>query len=215
MVARIDITHQRYGRLVAVERVATAGRHRSVWRFKCDCGEVVDRVIDPIRSGLVNSCGCIRKEKTSARAFVHGHRRYGKSSKTLMAYEKAKSRCNNPNDARYRTYGERGIKMCDRWMQGFSNFLADMGECPEGLTLERIDNNSGYTPGNCRWATREDQAKNKTNNVIVYHEGERLILADFARLMNVEYKKLRHLVSKRKIDAHEACRLIELRRKKP
>lgn len=82
---------------------------------------------------------------------------------TYQAFHQTKNRCNNPNNGRYKDYGGRGIKMCDRWngMNGYQNFLEDMGERPDGMTLDRIDNEKGYSPGNCRWTTYKVQSLNK------------------------------------------------------
>ncbi len=93
--------------------------------------------------------------------YRHGHRsKYGKTSPTYQSWQNMKTRCLNPNYPRFKNWGGRGIRVCERWMD-FENFLADMGEKPEGLTLDRIDNDGDYEPGNCRWATRKQQVQNR------------------------------------------------------
>jgi len=101
-----------------------------------------------------------------------------------------KKRCLNTNHPSYDQYGGRGIKLCDRWLgyHGFVNFLADMGEKPKGLSLERIDNNEGYSPGNCRWATPLEQSNNTRSNVHIWFAGERLTLSQFCRTLNLDRK---------------------------
>ncbi len=199
----VDISGQRYGRLVGVRRDPTPGD--TYWLFRCDCG--VEKVIrlDPVRRGKTSSCGCVRTEMIRGRSLTHGHKIGRQSTPTLRAYHHAKARCQNPNDAKFPAYGGRGIQMCDRWSDSFEAFLSDMGDRPEGLTLERIDVNGNYEPDNCRWATRHDQTRNKTTNVFVNHDGERIILKDFADAMGVNYKALHARVRSRGEDPHLAA----------
>ncbi len=93
----------------------------------------------------------------------HGHAKNGKLSGTYVSWSNMKRRCTNPNDNRFKTHGARGVTVCARW-QSFSNFLADMGERPDGLSIERINVNGNYEPSNCKWATPTEQARNRTNN---------------------------------------------------
>lgn len=102
-----------------------------------------------------------------------------------------RARCNNPKHRRYPDYGGRGIGVDPRWDR-FENFFADMGPRPEGMTLERIDNDKGYTPGNCRWATRAEQATNKRNNRVLTYQGETMCTADWARKLGVNVQLLRN-----------------------
>lgn len=136
---------------------------------------------------------------------THGHRINRSVTRTLKSYQHAKSRCFNPNDEKFHAYGGRGVTMCQRWANSFEEFLADMGECPDGLTLDRIDVNGNYEPRNCRWATYSVQVRNKTNNVFVEHEGETLILKDFAARMGVNYKALHARVKYRGQSPKEAA----------
>jgi hypothetical protein len=101
------------------------------------------------------------------------------------------SRCNNPTVAGYENYGGRGIKVCERWLQ-VENFVADMGEPPIGMLLDRIDNNKDYEPGNCRWATREDQNQNRRNNRLYTHDGQTMCLASWAKKVGFGKGKLRY-----------------------
>jgi hypothetical protein len=95
-----------------------------------------------------------------------------------------KSRCNNKKNLKYPRYGGRGIRVCDRWNK-FENFYADMGERPDGLSIDRINNNKGYNKKNCRWATIREQAKNTVNNVFLTYKGERLHLSEWARRIGI------------------------------
>lgn len=201
----IDITDQRFGRLVAVARDrAATGRHTK-WLCLCDCGSETSVFLDALRRGASTSCGCLRSEGIQKRSLTHGHQVGRTITRTLKSYRHAKARCQNPNNHKFPVYGGRGIKMCDRWSESFEAFLTDMGECPRGLTLDRIDVNGDYEPGNCRWASQHVQTRNKTTNVFVVHEGETLILKDFAKKVGVKYGSLHSRMKYQRQSAHEAA----------
>lgn len=132
---------------------------RSVWLFACDCGKTAEFVAVYVKEGKVKSCGCLNH---NGRPRVnHGRCKRGRSDRTYTSWNSAKVRCENPNAPNYALYGGRGIGMCERWANDFREFLADMGERPEGTSLDRIDNEKGYEPSNCRWATITQQAANR------------------------------------------------------
>ncbi|MFJ4469497.1 hypothetical protein ACIP2X_18665 [Streptomyces sp. NPDC089424] len=141
----------RSGRLVATqERKPGEKRVQCV----CDCG--AQRSVRFAEWGVTKSCGCLSRELSAERRRTHG--RFGTTLYTTWA--RMIQRCTNPDHPRWADYGGRGITVCERW-RDFSNFLADMGECPPGLTLDRIDNDGGYEPGNCRWADYSTQNLNR------------------------------------------------------
>jgi len=173
MEIREDLIGKRFGRLFVdgFARVDKGGNRR--WRCICDCGNVLTVTSNHLASGHTKSCGCFRVETTSKQGksrkgisvnFVHGHsagcRGTSRGSRTYSAWKAMRERCLNPRSTRYVWYGARGITVCDRW-SSFVNFLQDMGECPPGVTLERIDNDGNYEPGNCKWATMSEQRKNQ------------------------------------------------------
>lgn len=154
----IELAGKRFGRLM-VERRDGSKSTRAAWRCQCDCGQHVTVSSYDLRSAQVASCGCWRRERATALNFDHGEA----SSETpeYRAWGSMLSRCTNPNDARYKNYGARGIKVCEPW-QSYSVFLADMGRRPTPKhSLDRIDNDGNYEPSNCRWATAKQQMNNR------------------------------------------------------
>jgi hypothetical protein len=119
---------------------------------------------------------------------AHGHSK-GAGSPTYQTWRNMRSRCENPNVPAYKNYGGRGITVCERW-KTFENFLADMGERPEGMTIERIDNDRGYEPGNCRWATYNEQARNMRSNQRITLNGETKCLTEWAEQYGIKMPTL-------------------------
>lgn len=144
------------------------------WWCRCDCGN--ERLVF---GSMLNSGGSTRC--ASCRKVTHGMC----STSTYKTYQKMLERCLSKNSISYPNYGGRGISVCDRWAKSFEAFYEDMGEKPEGLSIERIDNSKGYFPGNCRWATAKEQARNKRNNHFVEHDGQRKCLAEWAEATGI------------------------------
>lgn len=208
MVVAIDVAGERYGRLVAIRRLPPV-RGKTFWEFRCDCGNLYACRLENVRHSHTRSCGCQKSEDIAARSLTHGHQTGRKESRTLKCYRHAKSRCTNPNDPKYSLYGGRGITMCDRWLESFPAFLSDMGICPDGKSIDRVDPNQGYSPENCRWADSHQQARTRTDNVIVNHEGKDIILKDFARIMGVNYKSLHNYVRYKGMSPHDAAKTLQ------
>lgn len=161
MPAARDIAGQRFGRLVAVSPTGGLSSGHKVWSFTCDCGGIKEAALSNVTSGQVKSCGCLAPEVASRAHTKHGHLAGGKASPTYNSWRAMLQRCENPEHSKFKHYGGRGIKVCARW-HDFEKFKADMGERPEGTTIDRRNNEKGYTKANCRWATAAEQRANRS-----------------------------------------------------
>lgn len=188
----IDLVGQRFGRLTVLAfeklKVFPSGKRCAVWRCKCDCGAVVCAKADALKQGHTTGCGCRQKEQLAERA-----RRLGKmrtvhgmeGTQIYHVWRGMKNRCCNPNSEKYKNYGARGIKVCDEWKDDFQAFfdyvskLEPFGE--EGFSLDRIDVNGDYAPGNVKWSTAKEQARNRRNNLLVEYNGRIMTVAQAAQ----------------------------------
>lgn len=159
--------------------------------FECTCGNQKEIRNDHVRHGYIKSCGCLRREKSAeaAKKLTHREKHGFASSSTYGIWCSLKQRCRNPNNKFFPYYGGRGIDYCERW-EKFENFLSDMGERPEGLTIERIENSLGYSPENCKWATRKEQQRNRRGCVYVEHNGQRKTLIEWYEELGIPHQTL-------------------------
>jgi hypothetical protein len=201
MGKKIDIIGQTFGKLTAIEDVGKDKWRQLRWRCRCECGNYIVVVGGDLRRGNTLSCGCLQKDLVSRRMMprrvvVPRVLEYG-------VWASMKGRCNNKRDINYKHYGGRGIKVCNRWLNGYENFMKDMGDRPEGLTLDRIDNNGNYEPSNCRWATRTEQQNNKRNNKHIVIHGITYTLKQASESFKIKYSCLRSRIYAGR-EAHDA-----------
>lgn len=176
----LDLTGQRFGRLVAVCYAGHRGKRR-LWQCHCDCGATTAALAELLRGGYTKSCGCLQREARGASSRTHGRTK----SKEYGIWTAMIRRCANPNVKRYGDYGGRGIKVCHRWRESFVAFAAYMGPRPEGATLERINNDGHYEPSNVVWATRREQANNTRRNRLITCGRTTRTLATWSRLTGI------------------------------
>lgn len=184
---RIQVTKgDRFGRLTVVEeaerRSYPSGNAVRVFVCKCDCGATSKVVFVHLRSGHTKTCGCANGEK-------HGKRQ----TREYRIWRNMKSRCLNPKFTEYPRYGGRGITISREWVDSFQAFFDDMGECPSGHSIERVDNNGEYCQSNCIWATASQQARNRRSTRLITYQGKTLCITDWANLRGID----RHTISRR------------------
>lgn len=172
MSHRIDLTGKRFGAWKVIRHNGQNHNRQTVYWCRCDCGTEREVVAQPLRSGLTNSCGCQKPAAISRAKTKHGHSRSlngGRDSRTYTIWQAMHNRCRGGTEAGRKYYVPYGVKVCERW-SSFENFLADMGEAPDKMSIDRYPNKDGdYGPGNCRWATAHQQGMNRRSSGIEKH----------------------------------------------
>jgi len=187
----------RFGMLTVIseESRKEKGVTRRYVKVRCDCGNELEVIGGNLFKGNhTTSCGCYARKVRSELSTTHGHSRRdgGNKNRTYRCWEAMKQRCFNPNNDDYWNYGQRGITVCERWKNSFENFLADMGECPADRYIDRIDNDKGYEPSNCRWADALQQVYNRRCTKRVEYEGKMYTLRELSNMTGFSYDLLDH-----------------------
>lgn len=172
----MNVIGQKYGRYTILSEMPSKNGMRMVL-CRCDCGTERAVYFKNLKSGNSRSCGCLGFEATSARNYKHG---YAKSP-TWNIWVGMLQRCSPSSGKNAADYFARGIRVCERW-QSFENFLADMGDRPIGMQIDRIDNNGNYEPGNCRWVTPSQNARNTRRNTLLTFRGETHSVAEWSEI---------------------------------
>jgi hypothetical protein len=182
-----DLAGRRFGNLVAIRYIpGTKSTRKAKWLCRCDCGQERENGTNDLLTGRIQSCGCTKHEKIGAKKRTHGHSVGAGVSRTFRIWTNMKTRCFNPKGSSYAHYGARGITVCEEWRGSFEQFLADMGEAPARMSLDRIDTNGPYSKANCRWATQQQQMSNTRATRLIPCDGELMPMSEAARRKGIK-----------------------------
>ena len=186
-------TGDKYNKLTAVKFSHRNKKYQSYWLFKCICGKEKNICVNNVKNGGTKSCGCIKKEQDlkNLNSVKHGMT----ETKIYRTWAAMKRRCLNKNNARYKDYGGRGIKVCEEWLE-FENFFGDMGDKPKGKSLDRIDNNGNYCKENCRWADIFTQMNNTRRNHLLTYERKTQTIAQWSEELGINSMIILYRINK-------------------
>ena len=187
----LNLLNQKFHKLLVVEKVKNKS-NKTMWRCLCDCGNEILVSTSNLRCNRVKSCGCLKIEKLINRSTTHNQRH----TNLYEVWKSMKQRCFNPQNASYKNYGARGITVCNEWKNSFTSFYewSILNGYNEGLTIDRINNNSSYCPKNCRWVDRKIQANNSRWNKHIIINGKDDTQANWLRFYNIPYYKYYKLI---------------------
>ena len=199
---------KKFGRLTVISQLPAKSDYKIRWHCICDCGGKKDTIGKSLLNGDTQSCGCLHKETMSKVKTTHGMRH----TSEYNIWSSMFLRCENRKNAGFKNYGGRGITVCERW-RTFENFFADMGPRPSKKhSIDRIDNDRGYSPENCRWTTQDVQARNSRKAIIVEIEDFATSITDLVATLGQDRSYIYHLARRRGISTADAVRLIVAQR---
>lgn len=196
-----DLSGKRFTRLKVIAPHSRDKKRNIKWLCECDCGRQKIIYTCHLKSGGTKSCGCYIFDNRGKLSKTHGMRK----TREWEIWQSMVQRCRNKKSRKWIDYGGRGITVCDRWLESFENFYADMGKRPsEKHSLERINNDGNYSPENCKWATNLEQQNNKRNTFFVVFNGEKIALQILCRKLNISYPKIYQRIRYGKMTIDEA-----------
>jgi len=193
---RIDRTGERFGRLTITGFIGVGKNWVGIWECKCDCGNIVNVRYNSLYSGYTRSCGCLKLEMLVARSTKHGlSGGHGNYTRLYQTWLHMRCRCLSPKSQDYKYYGERGVKICKEWedYKAFHDWAYKNGY-NDNLTLDRVDNNGDYSPENCRWATRKEQAMNQRTNRKLSLHGETKTVSEWSDITGLSSACIRNRI---------------------
>lgn len=195
---------QVFGRLTVIgnpfrKEVGSKGQRATYVECRCECGNIQVYNLQCLKRGTTRSCGCLRRERSSHCRITHGHAKstHAACSLEYSTWTRITQRCNNLHNHKYKNYGGRGIKVCQRW-QTFENFFADMGKKPSPQhSIDRIDVDGDYCPENCRWATQKEQQNNRRDNILLSAFGRTQTLSQWAEEVGIKTGTLQYRIARK------------------
>lgn len=191
-----DITGQRFGKLIVICLSNNRMHGKLSYDCICDCGQSKSISGNSLIQGKTKSCGCLQKEHPNG--LRHGFATQKNRLREYNIWQGMKTRCYTKSSTSYHNYGALGITVCKEWLNDFPKFLSDMGKCPSGYSIDRIDSTKGYYKENCRWATRIEQNNNARSNRNITYNGQTKTLINWARELNIRYRLLYYRIVTKK-----------------
>lgn len=210
-----NLIGQKFGRLLVVKEGERSSSGRVRWHCVCDCGKELDVYGPSLKSGNTKSCGCYHSDVARARMTTHGCGSSKNRNRLYSIYRAIICRCESPDHAEYYRYGGRGIAICQAWRADFAKFKswADSNGYADGLQIDRIDNDKGYSPENCRWVTPKQNANNTNRNRRVLFRGKMLTCSEIADITHLPYWTIYQRITKLKWKGEDLARPSRINKK--